>query len=148
PTRRSSDLAVWSCCSPDFGDKALVERFEQIEPKLLFIETEYQYNDKKFYKKATLDMLVSKLITLQEVVNVNDSVWKVQLDNYKSKDLMFTRVPFSHPIWILYSSGTTGKPKAITHSTGGNLLEHYKALSLHQNVQAGENFRSEEHTSE
>jgi len=132
--------AIWSCCSPDFGDKALVERFEQIEPKLLFIETEYQYNDKKFYKKATLDMLVSKLITLQGVVNVNDNVWKVQLDNYKSKDLMFTRVPFSHPIWILYSSGTTGKPKAITHSTGGNLLEHYKALSLHQNVQARENF--------
>lgn len=132
--------AVWSCCSPDFGDKALVERFEQIEPKLLFIETEYQYNNKKFFKKGTLDMLVSKLITLQEVVNVNDSVWKVELDNYKSKELMFTRVPFSHPIWILYSSGTTGKPKAITHSTGGNLLEHYKALSLHQNVQAGENF--------
>jgi len=132
--------AVWSCCSPDFGDKALVERFEQIEPKLLFIETEYQYNNKKFFKKGTLDMLVSKLITLQEVVNVNDSVWKVELDNYKSKELMFTSVPFSHPIWILYSSGTTGKPKAITHSTGGNLLEHYKALSLHQNVQAGENF--------
>jgi acetoacetyl-CoA synthetase len=132
--------SIWSCCSPDFGDKALVERFEQIEPKLLFIETEYQYNNKKFSKKGTLDMLVSKLITLEDVVNVNDIMWKVELDNYKYKGLMFTRVPFSHPIWILYSSGTTGKPKAITHSTGGNLLEHYKALSLHQNVQAGENF--------
>ncbi len=132
--------AIWSCCSPDFGDKAIIERFEQIEPKILFIETEYQYNDRKFSKKETLDMLVSRLITLQEVVNLNDSVWNTVLDKYVPKDIEFVRVTFSHPIWILYSSGTTGKPKAITHSTGGNLLEHYKALALHQNVQAGENF--------
>jgi len=132
--------AIWSCCSPDFGDKAIVERFEQIEPKLLFIETEYQYNDKKFSKKETLDMLVSRLITLQEVINLSDSVWNKVLHNYAPKALEFVRVAFSHPIWIMYSSGTTGKPKAITHSTGGNLLEHYKALALHQNVQAGENF--------
>lgn len=132
--------AIWSCCSPDFGDKAIVERFEQIEPKLLFIETQYQYNDKKFFKRETLNMLVSRLITLEGVVNLNDSVWKSELDKYSYESLKFTRVPFSHPIWILYSSGTTGKPKAITHSTGGNLLEHYKALALHQNVQTGENF--------
>ncbi|MCA5005400.1 acetoacetate--CoA ligase [Sphingobacterium sp. WQ 366] len=132
--------AIWSCCSPDFGDKAIVERFEQIEPKLLFIETEYQYNDKKFSKNETLAMLVSKLITLEEVVNLNNSMWNTILDRYDPKVLEFVHVAFSHPIWILYSSGTTGKPKAITHSTGGNLLEHYKALAIHQNVQAEENF--------
>ena len=132
--------AIWSCCSPDFGDKAIVERFEQIEPKLLFIETKYQYNDKTFSKDDTLNMLISKLITLQSVVNLNDSMWNTIMENYTPKSLTFVRVPFSHPIWILYSSGTTGKPKAITHSTGGNLLEHFKALALHQNVQAGENF--------
>lgn len=132
--------AIWSCCSPDFGDKAIVERFEQIEPKLLFIETKYQYNDKTFSKNDTLTMLISKLITLQSIVNLNDSMWNTIMDKYTTKALTFVRVPFSHPIWILYSSGTTGKPKAITHSTGGNLLEHFKALALHQNVQAGENF--------
>ena len=132
--------AIWSCCSPDFGDKAILERFEQIEPKILFIETEYQYNDKKFSKIETLNMLISGLITLQDIVNLNDSMWNTLMDKYPSKSLAFVRVPFSHPIWILYSSGTTGKPKAITHSTGGNLLEHYKALSLHQNVQVAENF--------
>lgn len=132
--------AIWSCCSPDFGDKAIVERFEQIEPKLLFIETKYQYNDKTFSKNDTLTMLISKLITLQSIVNLNDSMWNTIMDKYTPKALTFVRVPFSHPIWILYSSGTTGKPKAITHSTGGNLLEHFKALALHQNVQAGENF--------
>ena len=132
--------AIWSCCSPDFGDKAIVERFEQIEPKLLFIETKYQYNDNTFSKDDTLTMLISKLITLQSVVNLNDSMWNTMMGKYIPKSLTFVRVPFSHPIWILYSSGTTGKPKAITHSTGGNLLEHFKALALHQNVQAGENF--------
>jgi acetoacetyl-CoA synthetase len=131
--------AIWSCCSPDFGDKAIVERFEQIEPKILFIETSYQYNDKIFSKEDTLRLLISKLITLQDVVNLNNEVWNTELDKFESKPLIFTKVPFSHPIWILYSSGTTGKPKAITHSTGGILLEHYKALALHQNVQEGEN---------
>lgn len=132
--------AIWSCCSPDFGDKAIIERFEQIEPKLLFIETTYQYNDRKFSKKDTLNMLISRLTTLQEVVDLNDRMWNKILNQYAYKELKFIRVPFSHPIWILYSSGTTGKPKAITHRTGGNLLEHYKALILHQNLKEGENF--------
>lgn len=132
--------AIWSCCSPDFGDRALAERFEQIEPKLLFIETSYQYNDKIFSKRDTLEMLKNSLKTLQEVVDLNDSMWNSSIENYTPQPLTFVRVPFAHPIWILYSSGTTGKPKAITHSTGGNLLEHYKALAIHQNVQKGENF--------
>jgi len=132
--------AIWSCCSPDFGDKSIIERFVQIEPKVLFIELDYQYHGRSFSKKETLDQIKRGIPTIQTTVGVYTGEWKSIFINYVPKELTFLRVAFSHPIWILYSSGTTGKPKAITHSTGGNLLEHYKALALHQNVQAGENF--------
>ncbi|ERJ60096.1 acetoacetate--CoA ligase [Sphingobacterium paucimobilis] len=132
--------AIWSCCSPDFGDVSISERFTQIKPKVLFIETSYQYNERVFSKLETLARLKSDLVDLVAVVQVYEDDWKKIIFDYVPKQLTFVRVPFSHPIWILYSSGTTGKPKAITHSTGGNLLEHFKALVLHQNVQDGENF--------
>lgn len=132
--------AIWSCCSPDFGDVSISERFTQIAPKVLFIETSYQYNERLFSKLETLERLKADLPDLSAVVQVYEEDWKDIIFGYVPKQLSFVRVPFSHPIWILYSSGTTGKPKAITHSTGGNLIEHYKALVLHQNVQDGENF--------
>ncbi|WP_164109999.1 MULTISPECIES: acetoacetate--CoA ligase [Sphingobacterium] len=132
--------AIWSCCSPDFGDVSISERFTQIKPKVLFIETSYQYNERIFSKLDTLERLKTDLVDLSAIVQVYEEDWKKIIFGYVPKKLTFTRVPFSHPIWILYSSGTTGKPKAITHSTGGNLLEHFKALVLHQNVQVGENF--------
>ena len=132
--------AIWSCCSPDFGDKSITERFTQIEPKLLFIEQDYQYNGKLFSKGGTLTHIQQHIPSLQTTVTVYEESWQAIFTHYVPKELTFLRVPFSHPIWILYSSGTTGKPKAITHSTGGNLLEHYKALAIHQNVQKGENF--------
>lgn len=132
--------AVWSCCSPDFGDRSVLDRFSQIEPKVLFIESAYQYNDKQFSKSQTLMMLQQELPSLNIVVDVCSPSWKAIFDSYTAKTLTFQQVLFSHPLWVLYSSGTTGSPKAITHGTGGNLLEHYKALSLHQNVQTDENF--------
>lgn len=132
--------AIWSCCSPDFGDVSISERFTQIKPKVLFIETSYQYNERIFSKLDTLERLKTDLKDLSAIVQVYEEDWKKIIFDYIPKKLTFVRVPFSHPIWILYSSGTTGKPKAITHSTGGNLLEHLKALVLHQNVQDGENF--------
>ncbi|NGM61117.1 acetoacetate--CoA ligase [Sphingobacterium sp. SGG-5] len=132
--------AIWSCCSPDFGDKSILDRFSQIEPKVLFIETSYQYNGKTFSKKETLKQLQKDIKTLEVVVDVHSFDFERIFLDYNPTALKFTKVPFSHPIWILYSSGTTGKPKAITHSTGGNLLEHYKALAIHQNVQVGDNF--------
>lgn len=132
--------AIWSCCSPDFGDKSIIERFEQIKPKVLFIELEYQYNGKSFSKRETLTRIQNNISSIKTVVTVYEEEWQAIFRNSPVKGLSFLRVPFSHPIWILYSSGTTGKPKAITHSTGGNLLEHYKALAIHQNLQQEENF--------
>lgn len=132
--------AVWSCCSPDFGDASILERFQQITPKILFVETAYQYNGKKFIKTDTLDFLKANIPSVSTVVQVDNELWRSFLSGYQAHDLDFERVEFDFPIWILYSSGTTGKPKAITHRTGGNLLEHYKALALHQNVLPGENY--------
>lgn len=132
--------AIWSCCSPDFGDRSILERFAQIGPKTLFIETAYQYNGKLFSKKKTLDLLKEKISSLKTVVDLNSPDWEGLFSTYRPQNLTFTRLPFSYPLWILYSSGTTGSPKAITHRTGGNILEHYKALALHQNVKKGDNF--------
>lgn len=132
--------AIWSCCSPDFGDRSIVERFTQIAPKVLFIETAYQYNNKLFSKRETLQLLTAEIKTLKTVINLSAPDWAAIFSTYQPKDITFTSVPFSHPLWILYSSGTTGNPKAITHSTGGNILELYKALALHQNVKKGDNF--------
>lgn len=132
--------AIWSCCSPDFGDKSIIERFEQIAPKILFIEPAYQYNGKLFSKYETLVAVRNHIPSIDTVISVYEEDWEKLFTTYSPREPIFLRVPFSHPIWILYSSGTTGKPKAIIHSSGGNLLEHYKALAIHQNVQPDENF--------
>lgn len=133
--------AIWTCCSPDFGSESVVERFQQSSPKILFADKVYHYNGKAYRKKQLINELAEKIASIEDVVVVNDLKWRSILAlARKNQPLAFERVAFDHPIWILYSSGTTGKPKAITHGTGGNLLEHFKALALHQNVQAGERF--------
>lgn len=142
--------AVWSSCSPDFGTSSIVDRFQQIEPKVLIAADGYTYNGKAIDKTEAMRELRISLPTLQRVIWLPyldpDSrlertvLWQEVLGTPTPDGLMFEPVPFDHPIWVLYSSGTTGKPKAITHSVGGCLLEHLKALALHQDVRMGERY--------
>ena len=124
--------AIWSSCSPDFGYDSVLDRFNQIQPKFLFYHSTYKYNGNKFSLDSKILSLKKSIKSISSVLDLN-SKSKFEVE-YRKVDLNFTPVDFDHPIWILFSSGTTGKPKAITHRTGGMILEHYKALSIHQNV--------------
>ncbi|NND35445.1 MAG: acetoacetate--CoA ligase [Saprospiraceae bacterium] len=139
--------AIWSCCSPDFGADTIYERFSQIEPKLLIACDGYTYNGKPYSRLNEIKWLQQELNSLQQTVFLPYLDLGAKLDSgiaWPEADgedkIIFKRVPFDHPIWVLYSSGTTGKPKAITHSHGGVLLEHLKYMSFHNDVKAGENF--------
>jgi len=141
--------AIWSCCSPDFGNLAIIDRFKQIEPKVLFGVDGYVYNGREFSRKEDLIFIKKAIPSLKytiQIPNLGNGEgagehlrWEDILST-PSSGLEFEALPFSHPLWILFSSGTTGKPKAIVHSNGGCLLEHLKALSFHQDVKAGENY--------
>lgn len=140
--------AIWSSSSPDFGSESVKDRFAQIEPKLLFTIDGYQYNGKAYDKIAIVKEIQEKLPTLEQTILIPYLDDESVLDNAVTwteatsipAELSFEAVPFDHPLWVLFSSGTTGIPKAITHSHGGNLLEHYKYLSFHNDVQVGDRF--------
>lgn len=139
--------AIWSSCSPDFGSSSILERFSQIEPRLLFITDQVSYNGKHIDKSNLLNDLPPALPTVGATVLISTDEntptgfvsWQKIL-NTPGGELQFEPLPFDHPLWILYSSGTTGKPKAIVHSVGGNLIEHIKVLQLHWDVRPGERF--------
>ncbi|MEY3051636.1 MAG: hypothetical protein RLY31_1421 [Bacteroidota bacterium] len=146
--------AVWSSCSPDFGTSSVIDRLAQISPKILFTVDGYTYNGKAFDKKEVVRDLCAHLPSLEQVVvipclktGMESTDWHLPLRSVDWRDiprngaeLHFEAVPFDHPLYVLYSSGTTGLPKAIVHSHGGNLLEHLKYLHFHNDVHPGERF--------
>ncbi len=143
--------AVWSSCSPDFGPSAVIDRFAQIEPKVLVAADGYSYGGKEFDRSATVRALIEAMPQLARTVVVGlmeaepegklsgpTSSWAQLLASGEGSEPAFEQVPFDHPLWILYSSGTTGLPKAIVQGHGGILLEHLKKLNLHLDAQQGD----------
>jgi acetoacetyl-CoA synthetase len=143
--------AIWSSCSPDFGARSVVDRFAQIEPKVLFAVDGYRYGGKDFDRLQTVAGLQAEMPTLAATVVVpylnpepdlsplrDASGWDELLAGGEGAALSFERLPFDHPLWVLYSSGTTGLPKAIVQGHGGILLEQLKKLNLHVDVRQGD----------
>ncbi len=139
--------AVWSSSSPDFGINGVLDRFTQIEPKVLIAADGYFYNGKQFDTQEKLRAIYTALPTVESVVvvpyaglplestgNVHLQTWDDFIRPYAPKTISFTQCPFDHPLYIMYSSGTTGLPKSIVHGAGGTLLQHMKELRLHTNL--------------
>jgi acetoacetyl-CoA synthetase len=143
--------AVWSSCSPDFGPASVVDRFAQVEPKVLFAVDGYRYGGKDFDRREVVAQLQEAMPSLERTVvlpylnrdpdlsPLRDATrWEELLAVGDGAPLRFERVPFDHPLWVLYSSGTTGLPKAIVQGQGGILLEHLKKLNLHVDAHPGD----------
>lgn len=143
--------AIWSSCSPDFGSPSVIDRFKQIEPKVLIAVDGYHYGGKPQDRRSVVAELQQALPTLKKTLLVayldraagtaelpNTLAWNDLLDN--EAGLSFEQVPFDHPLWVLYSSGTTGLPKPIVQSQGGILLEHLKSISLQKDLKPEDRF--------
>ena len=147
--------SIWSSCSPDFGINGVIERFSQIKPKVLFVTNEYFYNGKRINVLERIPEIIKKIPTIKHVVisnypgqfkikklpkykGITTHNWK-NIIKQKSSELVFNKFDFEHELAILYSSGTTGKPKCICHKTGGVLLQHLKEHQLHCNIKENDN---------
>ena len=129
---------VWSSCSPDFGARSVIDRFAQIEPKVLLTVDGYRYGGKDFDRAELIEKVQAEMPSLERTVTLRYLGERGDWDEAfpeTDEPLEFDRVPFDHPLWVLYSSGTTGLPKAIVHSQGGILLEQLKKHHLHLDAQ-------------
>ena len=151
--------AIWTSCSPDFGAPSVIDRFAQISPKVLIAVDGYVYGGKAYDRRDEVGAIAAALPDLEGVITVNYAGTGpapaslpgrvLDWDDLPAADhggrpagqvTEFAEVPFGHPLWVLYSSGTTGLPKPIVHGHGGIVLEHLKALSLHQDITAADTF--------
>ncbi len=143
--------ATWSSCSPDFGPASVIDRFAQIEPKILFAVDGYRYGGRDFDRSEILAELQEAMPSLERTIvlpyldsdpdlgGLDRAIrWDELAASGEGAELSFERVPFAHPLWVLYSSGTTGLPKAIVQGQGGILLEHLKKLHLHVDAHPGD----------
>ena len=142
--------AVWSSCSPDFGVKGVIDRFGQIKPKVFFAVENYQYNGKVIDCREKIVKVTEKIPQIKKVILISDSDESNphntdEINNAKylnfnellmltKSEILFEQLPFNHPVYIMYSSGTTGLPKCMVHGAGGTLLQHFKEHVLHTNL--------------
>ena len=139
--------AIWSSCSPDFGENAILDRFGQIEPKVLMSSYKYFYGGKKFEITEKIQNIITKIDSIETSILINyldekedvPAICSIQYEDIVknpeySNELSFEKVNFNDPMYILYSSGTTGKPKCIVHNTGGPLIQHLKEHHLHCDI--------------
>ncbi len=140
--------AIWSSASPDFGEQGILDRFGQIQPKILLVVDGYYYAGKSIDCRSKFQAVTKQLPSLCQTVVVNylnfentltDSISFAKiLTDYPADPINFERFPFNHPVYILFSSGTTGVPKCIVHCAGGVLLQHLKELKLHADIKPGD----------
>jgi len=129
--------AVWSSCSPDFGVQGVLDRFGQIEPRVFIAADQYRYGGKTFDQRQKIAEILERLPTLTKTI-VGREAWDRFIAPCRGASPSHAQLPFNHPLYILYSSGTTGVPKCIVHGAGGTLIQHLKEHQLHCDIQRGD----------